>query len=174
VAVIEELLASVRRDPETALLHRAVRTLFLGVMRRPLARALFVEPEVLGNLAREAPGLAQFAIPWPGGRIEIPAGGGYVDLLAEHGTLRADVALEDFGHGLGAIVRGFYFAERSVERFHLSLERRADLLAATLQRTFESEGSPSPEAVQALASGVIELFTGLLDSAQADLRRAYE
>jgi hypothetical protein len=27
---------------------------------------------------------------------------------------------------------------------------------------------------QALAGGLIELFTGLLDSAQADLRRAYE
>jgi AcrR family transcriptional regulator len=172
-AVLDDVLAAVRRDAETALLHRAVRTLFLGVMRRPLARALFVEPEVLGNLAREAPGLAELAIPWPG-RIEIPAGGSYFELLAHHGALRPDIALEDFGHGLGAIVRGFFFAERSVERSHLSLERRADLLAATLRRTFESEGTPPPEAVQALASGVIELFTGLLDSTRANLRRAYE
>src|SRR6516225_8930255 len=55
LAIIDEIIAAIRQDPETALLHRFVREQFGAVMRRPLIRAVFTgDLDVLGKLVRNS------------------------------------------------------------------------------------------------------------------------
>src|SRR5207302_9721371 len=53
VESVDELVAALRAEPGTVLLHRLTRRHYLGLMRRPLLRALYTaDPQVLGRLAR--------------------------------------------------------------------------------------------------------------------------
>jgi hypothetical protein len=80
----------------------------------------------------------------------------YVGLFAEHGLLREDLDAEAIAYAFQATFEGFLRAEADGPAPG-TLERRADLLAQTVRRAFES-GRPIPAGV---ASAVIELFAGL-------------
>ena len=166
VAAIDEFVATVRRDPEAALLHRMAHAYFLAIMRRPLLRAVLVaDLEVLGNLAKVADRAleAQREL----ARTE------YLRLHAEHGLVRTDLSTEELRYAVIATIGGFFFTDAlSVEQDQLTLERKADLLAATLQRAFEIDVHAA--SVRAIAPRVIELFTGIADRLRDQLRQAYE
>jgi hypothetical protein len=49
-----------------------------------------------------------------------------------------------------------------------ALQRRADLLAVTVQRAFETGRELPPATQDLLAQGVVDLFRELLDADQAD------
>jgi AcrR family transcriptional regulator len=154
--MLREMLDLLRREPETALLHRLMRAIFVSVMRRPRLRALLVsDMEVLGGLAGEERSVeAQRAV--------TPTET-YLELLAGHGLLRPGLGAEDVAYSLGAIFRGFLFFERSTPL--PLLERRADVLAVTLRQAFEPDAAPLPGAVDAVAAAAVELFSGVVGEA---------
>jgi AcrR family transcriptional regulator len=164
LAVIDEILAAIRRDPKEALLHRVVRTEFLAVMRSPILRAIFTaDTRMLGKLSRGGVDKA----------LEAHKNIIFRELLTQHGLLRDDITSAELDHALTATVIGFFLAgsfDGDQEQF--DLERQADLLATTVQRAFEVEAAP--EAIQAAAPKVIEFFTGISEDIQALLRQAYE
>jgi hypothetical protein len=73
--------------------------------------------------------------------------------------LRDDLDAEAIAYAFQATFEGFLRAEVDGPAPD-TLERRADLLAQTVRRAFES-GRPIPAAV---AGAVIELFAGLVDA----------
>ncbi len=167
LAVIDEILLAIRHDPKESLPHRIVRTEFLAVMRRPILHAIFTaDISMLGKLSKGGIDKALEA-------HQNMIFGEYQQLLVEHGLLRDDISYAELDHALTATVIGFFLVEPiSGDQSQLDLERQADLLATTVQRAFEIEAAP--DAIQAVAPRVIELFTEISDDIQAHLRQAYE
>jgi AcrR family transcriptional regulator len=164
LAVIDEILSAIRRDPKEALLHRVVRTEFLAVMRLPILRAIFTaDASMLGKLSKG--GIDQ--------ALEAHRSIIFRELLVQHGLLRDDISSAELDYALTATVIGFFLVETFDEdRDPLDLERQADLLANTVQRAFEVEAAP--EVIGAVAPQVIEFFTEIAGDIQALIRRAYE
>jgi AcrR family transcriptional regulator len=165
LGAIDELLAALRADPETALLHRLTSCFFLGLMRRPLVRAALVgDLELLGKLA---------AVRDEGPMRERADGALRALLLQlqEHGLLRADMATDELAFAYQATLMGYYL-QLDDDRHSVSMERQAELLADTVRRTFEPEAPPR-EAATAVAPRVIEIYSDIAAIIRADLARAY-
>jgi len=160
---LEELLRALRQDPGAWVLHRLARSWFLAIMRRPLLRALFLaDAELLGKLARPGSGAREHRH-----RLVSHA---YVELLAQHGLLRGGLSADAVAYAFLAMLEGFIQAEAAAdERLGSGIEERADLLALTVQRAFETGRRVSPAAEKTIATRVIDLLAGLGDADRADL-----
>jgi AcrR family transcriptional regulator len=147
LAVIDEILSAIRRDPKEALLHRVVRTEFLAVMRLPILRAIFTaDASMLGKLSKG--GIDQ--------ALEAHRSIIFRELLVQHGLLRDDISSAELDYALTATVIGFFLVETFDEdRDPLDLEA-------------------APEVIGAVAPQVIEFFTEIAGDIQALIRRAYE
>jgi AcrR family transcriptional regulator len=166
---IGELVGALRQDPQVCLLHRFARAYFLGIMHRPLLRGFVLgDPDLLGKLPK--PGSAR------DDRHRLMSRA-YLELLAEHGLLREDLDLEAIAYAFQATFEGFLHAEAeaaaatstTASRAAAGLDQRADLLARTVQRAFESGRTIPRRAQQSVATAVIELLTDLTNADRADL-----
>jgi AcrR family transcriptional regulator len=164
LAVIDEILSAIRRDPMEARLHRVVRAEFLAILRHPVLRAIFTaDASMLGKLSKG--GLDQ--------ALDAHKNIIFRELLAQHGLLRGDVSAAELDYALTATMIGFFSMETFAEdREQLDAQRQADLLATTIQRTFEVEAAP--EVIQAVAPQIIKFFTEIASNIQAHIRQAYE
>ncbi len=157
---IDQLVSVLRDDATTIVLHRMTEVHFLEVMRRPLLRALYTtDPEVLGRLAAE--------LHTGQGLDHHRAFDDYLRLLADHGLLRNDLSIEEISYGYHAVLHG-YLSEDSYDRGapELSQERKARLLATTVQHAFEPPQSAF-EAVRDIHERAISLFAETADRARA-------
>ncbi len=158
---LEGLLQALRDDPRAWRLHRLARSYFLAIMRRPLLRGLFLaDSELLGKLARPSGHERE--------RRHDLVSHAYVELLAEHGLLRDDLSAASVAYAFLATLEGFIQAEAG-QRQGSGIEERADLLALTVQRAFETQRKASPAAEKTIAARVIDLFARLGDADRADL-----
>lgn len=147
-SILGELRREIQDDPMVALPHRMIRAQLLLHMARPLARAIFGEDaDILGALApgKSAPSLARDL--------------GLSDLLArslqalrEHGLMREDRPLADQVYAIEAILSGFFLLAKLPPHEGTTLERQADILAATVRDAFEGPGPPERASVEAAAS----------------------
>lgn len=164
---IGELLGALRQDPQLCLLHRFAPAYFLAIMNRPLLRGFVLgDADLLGKLAK--PGSARDQ------RHQLMSTA-YFELLAEHGLLREDLDVEAIAYAFQATFEGFLQAEAaaavSTSAGHAvgGLDQRADLLARTVQRAFESGRTMPRRAQQSLAIAVVDLLTDLTNADGADL-----
>jgi AcrR family transcriptional regulator len=170
---IGELLQALRQDPQVSLPHRFAHAYFLAIMHRPLLRGFVLgDADLLGKLAT------------PRGRARDDRhrllSRTYFELLAEHGLLRDDLDVEAIAYAFQATFEGFLHAEAEAAaaapttagHAAAGLDQRADLLARTVQRAFESGRTIPRRAQQSLATAVIELLTDLTDADRADLSLA--
>lgn len=156
--VMRAVVAGMRRDVAEAQLHRMCRALFVAIMSRPLARALYTrDVETLGKLVvKNVAGMRA--------RHDVSAASfdAYLDLLAEHGLLHADIDGKLRDYAIHATTSGFYLGDQFVaEELQLPLEVKADVLAEVVRRTFEPPGEPDPRALRAVAPRAIELFDAM-------------
>ena len=164
----DDVLATLRQDPDTVRLHRMMRVFFLAFLRRPLVRAVFVSDlEVLGKLVKSVDRALEAQ--------QDVAFADYLRLLAEHGLLRTDLSTEEVAYALSATAGGFFLTDAfSSEQHQLSFERKADLLATTIQRAFETDPPPPVDALQTVVPRVVEIITEIAERYRALVRRAYE
>jgi AcrR family transcriptional regulator len=157
----DELLDALRADSALVRPHALVRLQFVIVMRRPLLRAMFVSDlETLGNLARA------FDPPLQAARQR--AFDEYLRLLREHGLIRTDLSIAELGYAFRAAVLGFYLGEPLSQAMpDLTIERKAELLATTVERTFEPAGRPDADAVRGVAPAVIAAFEEVNEAMRA-------
>jgi AcrR family transcriptional regulator len=137
---LDEVAEGIVVHPGSWQVHRLARDLFLALGRRPLLVALVrSDPEVLGKFAsrHSAERARRGAIPL----------GEYLGLLSAHGMLRDDLSADDLALAFIAVWMGFVLFEPVGEQdaggsvltdSGDALERRADLLAATVQAAFGS------------------------------------
>ena len=129
-----------------------MRSLFLLVMRRPLARAFYTgDTELLGALGDSK--IAQQVR-----RDEDALGPPYHAALYAHGLLADDPAADPaFPYRLSATIAGFFVLERLLPA-DIDVEAKADALAVTVRRSFEPAAPASPAQLAAAAPVVIDLF----------------
>jgi AcrR family transcriptional regulator len=162
---IADLLQALRQDPQVSLPHRFAHAYFLAIMHRPLLRGFVLgDADLLGKLAT------------PRGRARDDRhrllSHSYFELLAAHGLLRDDLDVDAIAYAFQATFEGFLHAEAEAAAATpapAGLDQRADLLARTVQRAFESGRTIPRRAQQALATAVTELLTDLTDADRADL-----
>jgi hypothetical protein len=130
---------------------------FLAIMQRPLLRAFFtLDLKLLGKLARSQ---RMRTTQIDQQRLD------YIRLLVEHGFIRQDVPPEDLAYAMRTIIVGFFLADPVFDDGDQpSLERKAELLGFTLERTFALNRRPSRAALQAIANHVLQLFTEVLQN----------
>ncbi len=157
LAAVDELRRALRRDPENCLLHRFARTYFLAVNDRPLLRGFLLnDPDLLGRLT-DAPDT---------GRDERHGATTYrhLELLAAHGLLRDDMGLGEIAYAYQATFEGFLRAEPTA----LDTGRRADLLARTVRRAFETGPAPADGTLPGIAAATAALLDNLVDADRAE------
>ncbi|MEV0404369.1 helix-turn-helix domain-containing protein [Actinoallomurus sp. NPDC050550] len=156
---VDELCQALRQDPRTCLLHRFARTYFLAIVNRPLLRRFLLgDPDLLGKLS-SAPDTTR-------DERHSSVMHGYFQMLGRHGLLRDDLSVEEVGFAYQATFEGFLRAE-GVPPVD-GPEQRADLLARTVQRAFESESPAADAAVGDLADATVALLGELIDVDRAE------
>ncbi|MGH3937357.1 MAG: TetR/AcrR family transcriptional regulator [Pseudonocardiaceae bacterium] len=158
-AITAAQLAALRADPAEIRLHRTVRSLFLLVMRRPLARAFYTgDTEVLGALGTDTKIGLQVAADKA---TMMPR---YLAVLHRYGLVADDPATDSsLVYRLSAVTTGFFLLERLLPAtVDVDLEEKADALATMVQRGFEPVTEPTAAALDAAAPIVIDLYEQLL------------
>jgi AcrR family transcriptional regulator len=161
VQFIDELAPTLRDNPEELLMHRLVRHFWLAAYRRPLIRAVFVQDlETLGRLttAGDPRFIAQ----------QYEAFEAYVELLKQSRLLRADITAMEVMYVYRATITGFFIAGTLIPAdYQPDAERKADLLAATFQRTFEIPDPPPRSAIRAIAPQIIQIIQKIAEAKKA-------
>src|SRR5215471_14628325 len=155
LCAIDEL----RQDPHVCLLHRFAHTYFLAIAHRPLLRGfLLADPELLGRLATSRDASRD--------NRHSAMSRAYLELLAQHGLLRDDMDIDQIRYAYRATFEGFLQHEAAATAD--GLDQRADLLARTIQRAFESDAATPDATLQDLAAATITLLTDLINTDQAE------
>ncbi|MEW1836850.1 helix-turn-helix domain-containing protein [Nonomuraea angiospora] len=156
---VDELRRALRDDPRVCLLHRFAQTYFLAIADRPLLRGFLLgNPDLLGKLTGSP----------DTGRDDRHAAtlNEYFRLLAEHGLLRDDLSADEVGYAYQATFDGFLRAEGASPVGEP--EQRAELLARTVRRAFESDSPASDATVADLAGVTVTLLGDLIDADRAE------
>jgi AcrR family transcriptional regulator len=107
-AVLAEQLEVMRTDPAETTLHRSLRSMFLIVMQRPLARAFYTgDTELLGTLCADTKIGLQAQ---QDKRAMVPQ---YHTVLRAHGMLRQQEDQRMLRYALHAAASGFFLLERA-------------------------------------------------------------
>lgn len=155
LSAMDELRHALRQDPEACLLHRFARIYFLAIANRPLLRGfLLADPHLLGKLS-SSPDTAR------DDRHSAMARD-YLGLLAEHGLLRDDMHVDEIGYAYQATFEGFLRAEADAPAD--GRDQRADLLAQTIRRAFESVPTVPEATLRDLAAATITLLGDVIDA----------
>ncbi|MEQ4723226.1 helix-turn-helix domain-containing protein [Nonomuraea sp. B19D2] len=156
-SAISQVRQALVEDPQACRLHRFARDYFLAVASRPLLLGfLLADPELLGKLTGSPEREERHA----------KMGRGFLELLAEHGLLRDDLDVDQLRYAYQATFEGFLRAEGGTSAD--GREQRADLLAGTVRRAFESEAAPADAALRDLAAAVAALLGDVVDADRAE------
>jgi AcrR family transcriptional regulator len=164
-AITVEQIAALRDDPGEVRLHRAMRGLFLLVMRHPLARGFYTgDIDLLGALLSDT----RIGMRFAGQKAAISPD--YLNALYEHGLIADNPRTDpNLIYRFNATTTGFFLLERLLPTTgDATLETKADALATTVRRGFETATKPTHEALAAATADVITLYEHLL----TDLTRA--
>jgi AcrR family transcriptional regulator len=158
---LDGLLQAMRQDPHGFLPHHLARAYFLAIMDRPLLRGfVLTDAELLGKLTQSDSARED--------RHQLMSRR-YFELLAEHRLLHADLTPEAAAYAFLATFEGFLRADATAgEPTPADLRRRADLLAVTVARAFETGHELPPSAQRLLTQRVVDLFQDLIDANQPD------
>lgn len=163
---LDDLVERLSSEPTAVLLHRLTRAQFLGVVQRPLLRALYTsDPDVLGKLMTA---LRDTLDPRHHTAFE-----DYLRLLTDAGLLRDDLRPADISYVFHAIFDGFLRTDHDTASA-ADAEARADLLADTIRRALEPDGRTTVDTLRPIAARAATLFAESADTDRAVLRRAYE
>jgi AcrR family transcriptional regulator len=147
---IEDMVTALRAEPAVALLHRFAVEFFLAILRRPLLYGMVIgDVQMWGKLIGSEAG-------YDGGRHNAVMAS-YVDVLAERGLVRADLATPELTYAFQSVFEGFMYAERTAGSTG-TREQRARLLSATVESAFSRPGTPDAtlaDQVAALLSGLV-------------------
>jgi AcrR family transcriptional regulator len=151
LALVDELVAAIRRDPVAILPAEQAGLTYLGVMRRPLLRAMFSrDMDVLGDLTHKA------AI-GPLRALKTDLAGELFALLRAHGLMRTDLDIDTQRYLVNAVQTGFYLAE-PLMAMPARPHGAVDALTHTIRLAVQSPQSPDPDTLAGLAPKVIAMY----------------
>jgi AcrR family transcriptional regulator len=168
-AAIDEVVGTIRSDPQSALLQRLISNFFIIIMRRPLLRAVYTaDLDTLGKLTKSDISDVLDAQE----KILI---GSYLQLLEEYGLAPAGMTVDELVYTFFSVLAGFFTIETMRhDHLQISLERKAELVGMSLQRVFETHTSLSAEVIQVLANRTIDTMSEYAEVYRAQVRKGYE
>ncbi|GAB3761187.1 TetR/AcrR family transcriptional regulator [Microlunatus parietis] len=165
VAITDELIAAIERDPVAVLPGEQARLTYLIVHRRPLSRAMMTrDRDLLGELAHEQ------AVR-PLAESSRTFGHEFFALLRDHGLLRADQEPGTQELIFGAIQTGFYLNPAAAE---LAPEATANALRDTIAATLQPPEPPDPTRLESAASQAVARYRRLRDDLADEIARRPE
>ena len=133
--------------PEGGTLHSIIKYSTLAALHNPLLKALMIrDTDMLGELARSEAGNFD---------VEQRTSSSYklIQTLREKGLLRTDISIEAQIYMLSAITTGFIMVEHLLPAHYLIPQQEAmDLLAETIERTFEQRQPTAAEQQETIAA----------------------
>jgi AcrR family transcriptional regulator len=154
VAMTADMLDALRRDPIMMLPAEQAEMVYLGVMKRPLLRAMFSRNiEILGDLALD-PAMQ------PLRRVKIDLFGDLFQVLREHGLVRTDQDIESQRYVMSAVQTGFYLTGPMLGPLSdpHDDEAAAALLAHTVRQALHAPGPPDRATLEALQPKVLSML----------------
>ncbi|OCB09081.1 transcriptional regulator [Mycolicibacterium porcinum] len=151
--MVDAVTESIRADPETVLPHLLMRRIFLEAMGRPVLRAIYTQDvETMDALATDRSQKAMAGTNFAGWRE-------YLDIVHAYGLLREGLRPADVHYPLTSTVYGFFAVEPLLpDELNLSIDAKADHLAATLRRAFEPSRPPARKQLVAAAGEAVALY----------------
>ena len=145
LGLAEDIKQRIEHDAEGATLRGILKHSALGLMKRPLLKAVILgDMDVLGKLAHSEQNRVAHADKLVGFTI-------YLELLREYGLVRTDLSLQAQVYMFSAIFMGFFLiAPLMPEGFTLSDEEIAELMAETVHCTLERGRSVASDELQAV------------------------
>ncbi len=167
--VSDELMQSLAQDPEGGTLHGITKHTFLITMQRPLTRGIFLQDtDLLGELLDSA--VMQEAVTQKSQAFE-----NYVELLRRYNLVRDDLDNRTISAALSAITLGFMISDSMLpEEYHISLEENAEILAETVQRTFEPVQPPSEAVLREMSTFFQKIYHHFIEEARQQLYEEME
>jgi len=165
----KDIKQRVSGDPSGATLRGILKHTALGLMKRPLLKAILMrDMDVLGKLAHsEQSNIAQVD-KLMGFKI-------YLELLREYGLVRTDLSLRVQVYMFSAIFMGFFFvAPLMPDEYTLSDEELADLMAETVHCTLEAGRSAQPDELQAVYHSFMQYLNHAMEMAQEQFQKEVE
>jgi AcrR family transcriptional regulator len=154
VAMTADMLDELRRDPIMMLPAEQAKLVYLGVLKRPLLRAMFSRNvEILGDLVLD-PAIQ------PLRRVKIDLFGDMFQVLREHGLVRTDQSIESQRYVMAAVQTGFYLAGPMLGPFADTHddEAAAELLAHTIRQALHAPGPPDRAVLEALQPKMLAML----------------
>lgn len=146
-----------------------VRLMALEVLARPLLKAVMLgDADVLGSL------LSQKRANPDASAAVLAATTTYLEILGKHGLLRVDLTPVEQQNVIISAFYGFFFAPPLPEPFRLDVERRADLLAESVQRMLESGRPIAPEDAGQITDATTQYLDRALEVARMKLEMSFE
>ena len=160
--MMDAVIDAMRVDPAQVMPHRLMRQIFVEAMGRPVLRAIYTQDyetvdALVGDRSQKSMEGANF-VGWSE----------YLEIAHKHGLLHRELRPKDVHYPLTSTVFGFFAADPLLpEELDLSLQEKADHLAATLRRAFEPPRPPPRKQVEAAAGMVIALYERLAEEFRA-------
>lgn len=169
LGLAEDIKRRIEHDPEGATLRGILKHSALGLMKRPLLKAVLLgDMDVLGKLAHSEQNRVAHAGKLVGFTI-------YLELLREYGLVRTDLSLQAQVYMFSAIFMGFFFvAPLMPDGFTLSDEELADLMAETVHCTLERGRSVPSDELQAVSHAFMQYLNRAMEMAQEQFQKEVE
>jgi AcrR family transcriptional regulator len=166
LAMSEDLKRRLATDPSASTLRGMVRCSALGLMERPLLKAIFLcDTEILGKLARSEHRDAAYVDNLAGFRT-------YLEFLRENGLVRTDLSLDAQVYVLGAVLMGFFVVGPLMpDGFALTDDVLANLMAETIHRTLEPDRPVSADELGAVSNSFLKYMNRATAAVEEQLGR---
>jgi AcrR family transcriptional regulator len=168
LALSDDLHAQLAADPAGATLRGLVRHSALGLMQRPLLKAVLLhDTEIIGKLAHNPDYHSLYEERIAGFKT-------YLEILRAHGQVRTDIDLDAQVYTVGAIFAGFFLVGPLLpDALHISDAQLADLLAETVHRTLElqpADQTPTPAIADSFGSYIERATANVQNRLEQSLR----
>jgi len=169
LGLAEDIKQRIEHDAEGATLRGILKHSALGLMERPLLKAVILgDMEVLGKLAHSEQNRVAHADKLMGFTI-------YLELLRENGLVRTDLSLQAQVYMFSAIFMGFFLvAPLMPDGFTLSDEEIAELMAETVHCTLERGHSGPSDELQAVSRAFMQYLNRATEVAQEQFQKEVE
>ncbi len=159
----KQLAQQLADTPDGGTLHAIIKYATLAALQNPLLKALMIrDTDMLGELARSHSGELD---------IEQRTASSHqlINTMRDKGLVRTDISLEAQIYMLSAIATGFIVVDQFLpDRYILPQQEAMNLLAETIQRTFE-ERQPSPPEQQEMVVAFDHVLEDMRDRHQEEL-----
>lgn len=159
------MLANVRTNPDYLLLGPTTAAMYLLIMERPIARAIFTgDTTILGELIDGSEGQRSSLM------TTIDSVHDYLDLLRDNGFVRSDRSNAELVYLLDATTMGFYLMPPpELYGTEISHAARAEMMSDAVERVIAAARKPDRRRLAKLRPAAIAAFERMVEAMERSI-----